>query len=62
MTGVGAEMLEASAGGYGDGATGAEGSDNISAAGWLSVASWRELSAGAGESMQNKETWLLPEE
>jgi hypothetical protein len=62
MTGVGAETLAASAGGYGDGATGAEGSDTISGAGWLSVAFWRELSAGAGESMGNKEseTWFLP--
>lgn len=60
MTGVGAETLEASAGGYGDGAMGAEGSDIISGAGWLSVAFWRELSAGAGESIRNKETWFLP--
>jgi hypothetical protein len=56
MTGVGAETLEASAGGYGDGATGAEGSDTISGAGWLGVAFWREVSAGAGESIRNKET------
>ena len=60
MTGVGAETLEASAGGYGDGATGAEGSDTISGAGWLSVAFWIELSSGAGESIRNKETWFLP--
>jgi hypothetical protein len=60
MTGVGAETLEASAGGNGDGATGAEGSNKIPAAGWLSVAFWREVSAGAGESIRNKETWFLP--
>ena len=60
MTGVGAETLEASAGGYGDGATRAEGSDAISGAGWLGVAFWRELSAGAGESIRNKETRFLP--
>jgi hypothetical protein len=60
MTGVSAETLEASAGGYGDGATGAEGSDTISGAGWVGVAFWREPSAGAGESIRNKETWFLP--
>lgn len=60
MTGVGAETLEASAGGYGEGAMGAEGSDTISGAGWLGVAFWRELSAGAGESIRNKEMRFLP--
>jgi hypothetical protein len=60
MTGVGAEPLEASAGGYGDGATGAEGSDTISGAGWLSVTFWGGLSAGAAESIRNKEAWFLP--
>jgi hypothetical protein len=35
MTGVGAETLEVSAGGYGEGGTGAGGSDTISGAGWL---------------------------
>lgn len=54
--GVGTETLEASAGGNGDGATEAEGSDTISRAGCVGVASWRELSAGAGESIRNKET------
>lgn len=57
---MGAETLGASAGGYGDGAAGAEGSDTISGAGWLSVAFWGGLSAGAAESIRNKETWFLP--
>ena len=60
MTGVGAETLEASAGGYGDGTTDAEGSETISGAGCVGVAFWRELSAGAGESIRNKETRFLP--
>lgn len=62
MTGVGAETFEASAGRYGDGATGPEGSDTVSEDGWAGVAFWRELSAGAGagESIRNEETWFLP--
>lgn len=55
-----AETFEASAGGYGDGATGPEGSDTVSEDGWAGVAFWSELSAGAGESIRNKETWFLP--
>jgi hypothetical protein len=38
MTGVGAETLVVSAGGYSDGDTGVEGSDTISGAGWVGVA------------------------